>query len=58
MGDGNFLGLLQEVTHNGFMVGAAALSSLTVVVVGIAVGRLVPWERRDPTLPAHAKERS
>lgn len=47
----NFLGLLEEVTHNGFMVGVAGLTALTLLVLGIAVRRMLPKHEHDPTLP-------
>ncbi|WP_160317612.1 hypothetical protein [Arthrobacter sp. RIT-PI-e] len=46
-----FLGLLEEVTHNGFMVGVAGLTALTLLVLCIAVRRMLPKHEHDPTLP-------
>ena len=48
-----FLGLLEEVTHDGFMVGVAVLTTLTLVILVIAVRRILPKHERerDTTLP-------
>lgn len=46
-----FLGLLEEVTHDGFMAGVAGLTALTLVVLGIAVRRILPKHEHDATLP-------
>jgi hypothetical protein len=46
-----FLGLLEEVTHDGFMAGVAGLTTLTVVVLGVAVRRILPKNDHDSTLP-------
>lgn len=46
-----FLGLLEEVTHHGFMAGVAGLTTLTLVVLAIAVRRILPKHEYDATLP-------
>jgi hypothetical protein len=46
-----FLGLLEEVTHDGFMAGVAALTTLTLVILGIAIRRILPKHEHDTTLP-------
>lgn len=46
-----FLGLLEEVTHDGFMAGVAGLTALTLVILGIAVRRILPKHEHDTTLP-------
>lgn len=46
-----FLGLLQEVTHDGFMTGVGVLTTITVVILGIAVRRILPMHKHDRTLP-------
>ncbi|MEO8283597.1 MAG: hypothetical protein ABI568_09370 [Pseudarthrobacter sp.] len=46
-----FLGLLEEVTHDGFMAGAAGLTALTLLILGIAVRRILPKHQQDSTLP-------
>lgn len=46
-----FLSLLEEVTHDGFMVGVVGLTTLTLLVLGIAVRRILPKHEHDPTLP-------
>ncbi|UUL77445.1 hypothetical protein NG819_08290 [Pseudarthrobacter sp. Fe7] len=46
-----FLGLLEEVTHDGFMAGVAGLSTLTLVILAIAVRRILPKHKHDSTLP-------
>ncbi|MBG6216777.1 hypothetical protein IWX75_001221 [Arthrobacter sp. CAN_A6] len=46
-----FLGLLEEVTHDGFMAGVAGLTALTLVILGIAIRRILPKHERDTTLP-------
>lgn len=46
-----FLNLLEEITHNGFLVGVAALTALTLVVLVIAVRRILPRHEHDATLP-------
>lgn len=50
-----FLGLLEEVTHNGFMVGVAGLTALTLLVLCIAIRRMLPRHEDDPTLPPRHK---
>lgn len=52
-----FLGLLQEVTHHGFMARVAGLTALTLLVLGIAVRRMLPRHEHDDTLPPR-RERS
>lgn len=46
-----FLGLLEEVSHDGFMAGVAGLTTLTLVILGIAVRRILPKHEHDATLP-------
>lgn len=46
-----FLGLLEEVTHDGFMAGVAGLTTLTLAILGMAVRRILPKHKRDNTLP-------
>ncbi len=46
-----FWGLLEEVTHHGFMAGVVGLTTLTLVVLAIAVRRILPKHEHDPTLP-------
>jgi hypothetical protein len=57
MGTGNFLDLLQEVTHNAFMVGTATMTTLTLAVLAIAVRRILPKHKRDDTLPSRKRTR-
>ena len=47
-----FLGLLEEVTHDGFMAGVAALTALTLAILGIAIRRILPKHEYDSTLPS------
>lgn len=51
MDSSTFGGLLEEVTHDGFMAGTAGLTALTVVVLALAVRRILPKHQRDDTLP-------
>ncbi|MDQ0118031.1 hypothetical protein J2T22_001208 [Pseudarthrobacter defluvii] len=46
-----FLNLFEEVTHDGFMVGVAVLTTLTLVILGIAIRRILPKHKQDATLP-------
>ncbi|WP_181884879.1 hypothetical protein [Arthrobacter sp. RT-1] len=46
-----FLGLLEEVTHDGFMAGVAALTALTLLILAIAIRRILPKHKHDSTLP-------
>jgi hypothetical protein len=50
-----FLGLLEEVTHDGYMAGVAALTTLTLVILGIAIRRILPKHKHDATLPPRRK---
>ncbi|MBN1091239.1 hypothetical protein JKP75_00685 [Blastococcus sp. TML/M2B] len=46
-----FTGLLEEVTHDGFMGVTAVLATVTVVMLALAVRRILPGHERDDTLP-------
>jgi hypothetical protein len=46
-----FLGLMEEVTHDGFMAGVTGLTTLTLVILGVAVRRILPRQEHDTTLP-------
>jgi hypothetical protein len=46
-----FLGLLEEVTHDGFMAGVAGLTTLTLAFLAIAVSHILPKHKKDNTLP-------
>lgn len=53
MNDPNFFGLLREVTHDGFTASEFLLTCLTLVVLILAVGRMLPRRTHDATLPGH-----
>jgi hypothetical protein len=51
MDAGGFAALLEEVTHDGFMGATAVLTTVTVVMLALAVRRILPANQRDETLP-------
>ncbi|MGY2083221.1 hypothetical protein [Blastococcus sp. SYSU DS0539] len=51
MDTAGFAALLEEVTHDGFMGATALLTSVTVLMLGLAVRRILPKNDRDETLP-------
>jgi hypothetical protein len=52
-----FTGLLEEVTHDGFMGATAVLTTVTVLMLSLAVRRILPRNQRDDTLPSRSEER-
>jgi hypothetical protein len=54
---GNFWALLEEVTHNGFMAGTTAMTTLTLLILVVAVRRILPKHMRDDTLPPRQRTR-
>lgn len=52
-----FAALLEEVTHDGFMGATAVLTTLTVVMLALAVRRILPGKRYDDTLPPRTGDR-
>ncbi|WP_347058985.1 hypothetical protein ABC795_01190 [Blastococcus sp. HT6-30] len=52
MDPAGFSALLEQVTHDGFMGATAVLTSVTVLMLGLAVRRILPKNERDDTLPS------
>lgn len=55
MNDPNFFGLLRDVTHDGFTASEFLLTCLTLVILALTVGRILPRNTRDATLPGSAE---